>query len=62
MFQDDTLHTSVMGFYHHSNPMAAAQPCCVADEMDSLVILYFAKGQAHTEELPGMIASSCKCR
>ena len=63
MWADDTQHATVLGLYHSLNPAAAAQPCCVAKGLDSLVTLYRTKtGQPKVEELSGVVATSCKCR
>ena len=63
LWADDTHHTAVTGLYHSLNPASAAQPCCVTNELDSIIALYRAKsGAPMVEELSGMMATSCKCR
>ena len=63
LWADDTYHTTVTGLYHSRNPTAAAQPCCVTKDLLSIIVLHRSKsGAPQVEELPGMVAASCKCR
>lgn len=57
----DTQHGTVLGLYNTLNPEASASPCCAAQDLEPLTILYYVGRTPKVEQLSNMIVKSCKC-
>lgn len=51
----------VLGLYNTLNPEASASPCCAAQDLEPLTILYYVGRTPKVEQLSNMIVKSCKC-
>ena len=60
-----SAYSSVISMYNNINPKASAKPCCVADQLGSVTLLFKTGSRqedARIEELSMMTVQTCKCR
>lgn len=57
-----THSTSYLIKLRESNPTAAAEPCCVAHDLQPLTVLMALNNEVVVNEIPDMITNSCICR
>ncbi|XP_078392096.1 transforming growth factor beta-2 proprotein-like [Cetorhinus maximus] len=62
LWSSDVLHGKVLNLYRSRNPKASAAPCCVANDLDSLAVMYYVGRKAKVAQLSDMSVQSCKCR
>lgn len=61
VWTSENKYSKVLALYRHHNPGASAQPCCVAQVLDPLPIIYYVGRQHKVEQLSNMIVKTCKC-
>ena len=60
---EDTSHAQLLTFHRLNNPMASAQPCCTAKQLEALNIIYQDQdGVMRVLNIPEMSVKSCTCR
>uniref|UniRef100_A0A8C4QM55 Transforming growth factor beta n=1 Tax=Eptatretus burgeri TaxID=7764 RepID=A0A8C4QM55_EPTBU len=61
LWSSDTQHSGVLSLYSIINPEASVSPCCAAQELEPLTILYYVGKTPKVEQLSNMVVKSCKC-
>ncbi|XP_069749999.1 transforming growth factor beta-2 proprotein-like [Narcine bancroftii] len=61
LWSSDTLRGKILNLYSSRNPKASASPCCVANDLDSLAVMYYVGRRPKVAQLSDMVVQSCKC-
>uniref|UniRef100_A0A4W3GUE1 Transforming growth factor beta n=1 Tax=Callorhinchus milii TaxID=7868 RepID=A0A4W3GUE1_CALMI len=62
LWSSDTMHGKVLNLYSSRNPQASPAPCCVAQDLNPLAVVYYVGRTAKVAQLSDMSVKTCQCR